>query len=330
MNLQGWLPVRMVWREGGPRVQWTLMGKERLLDPFFEQTVTRHMAQPFHRLFLRETTMEEMAAWTEAHPGAPVSGIVFHMSRCGSTLMGRQLAALERNIVASEPQPMDDVLGAQDRLPGLPRAIEVGWVRAMAASLGQPRNGEEAFYLKADCWNIHRFDLLREAFPETPWVFLYRDQVEVMVSQARIPAAWTVPGLVSPARLQLAWSDWMPAELDVYRARALAGICAAGLRAAQQASGGLLVNYSELPEAMYGRLLRHFGLREEDVPPMRQAAQQNAKAPGMKFVGDASAKQAEASERLRAVVAEHLAPVYAQLEAERLAGTEADGAAVRR
>jgi hypothetical protein len=286
------------------------------------------MMSPFHQLFRRETSMEEMEAWTDAHAAAPLKGIVFHMSRCGSTLIGQQLSALDRNIVASEPEPLDDVLRAPLRLPDLPHEVLVRWVRAMVGALAQPRNAEQAFYLKTDCWHIHFFDLLRQAFPHVPWIFLYRDPIEVMVSQARMPASWTVPGLVHPAMLQMEWSDWDPTRLDVYRARILARVCQAALQVAQRATGGMLVNYSELPEAMYGRLLTHFGLCAEDVPPMKQAAQRNAKSPGMVFVRDETEKQAEATDRLRAVVAEHLAPVYAQLENERLARAGSTAAAV--
>jgi hypothetical protein len=325
MNLVGWLPVRIAWREGGPRVEWTLMGTQRLLDPFFVQTVQRQMAKPFYQFFRRETSMEEMVAWTDANPGAPLRGMIFHMSRCGSTLIGQQLAALEMNIVASEPEPLDELLQIEHRLPDLPRATPVRWLRALVAAMGQPRNGEQAFYLKADCWHIHCLDLLRDAFPETPWIFLYRDPIEVMVSQMRMPAAWTVPSLLHPSMLRMNWTDWDPAELDVYRARALAKVCSAGLRGAQKAAGGLLVNYRELPEAMYGRLLNHFGLREEDVPAMRKVAQQDAKSPGSKFVSDESAKQTAAGGRLREVVANHILEIYGQLETERLARVEGRG-----
>lgn len=320
MNLHGWLPVRIAWRESGPRIEWILMGAARLRDPFFVQTTHTQMTKPFHQAFRRETTIDEMVEWTEAHPGAPLRGIVYHMSRCGSTLISQQMAAIERTIVASEPEPMDDALRATHRIAGLSRADELRLVRAMAAALGQPRNGEDALYLKTDCWHIHRFDLLREAFPETPSIFLYRDPVEVMVSQQRMPSAWAVPSFLDPSMLQLEPGDWNPAELDVYRARALAQVCKAGLRAARTASGGLLVNYRELPDAMYSRLLRHYGLRAEDLPAMRRAAQQDAKAPSGKFIPDQGRKQAEASQRLRAVAAEHLASIYAQLEAERLGG----------
>src|ERR1019366_9608573 len=103
MNLHGWMPARIAWRDSGPRVEWTLMERRRLVEPFFEQTLQGQMTHPFHQLFRRETSLEDMAAWTDAHPGSPLRGIVFHMSRCGSTLIAQLLAAVERNIVASEP-----------------------------------------------------------------------------------------------------------------------------------------------------------------------------------------------------------------------------------
>jgi hypothetical protein len=311
------MPARVAWRGEEPRVEWTLMRRQRLLDSFFEETLQRQMMHPFHHVFRRDSSMEEMVEWTEAHPGARVGGVIFHMSRCGSTLLCRQLAALERNIVASEPAPMDDVLRAAMRMSGLTREVQVRWLRAMAAAIGQPRNGEQTFYLKTDCWHVRHADLLSEAFPEAPRIFLYRDPVEVIVSQRRMPAVWTVPGMLHPNALGMEFSDWDPRETDVYCARALANICEAGLRAAQSDPRCLLVNYSELPEAMYGRLLGHFGLREEHVPAMRVAAQQSAKVPGMPFERDDKAKQAEASERLRTVVAEHLQPVYERLEVAR-------------
>ena len=328
MNFSNWMPARFACRRAAdgsvqPTVEWTLMRRQRLLDPFFEETLQRQMMHPFHHVFRRDSSMEEMVEWTEKHPGATLGGIIFHMSRCGSTLLCRQLMALERNIVASEPAPMDGVLRAALHMPGLPREVQVRWLRAMVAAIGQPRNGEQAFYLKTDCWHVHQAELLREAFPEAPWIFLYRDPVEVMVSQLRMPAVWTVPGMFHPNTLGMEYSDWDPRQTDVYCARALANICEAGLRAAQSDARCLLVNYSELPEAMCGRLLGHFGLCEDDVADMREAAQQNAKTPGMIFERDTRAKQAEATERVHAIVLEHLQPVYERLEAVRMAQMEA-------
>jgi hypothetical protein len=319
MNLQGWLPARVVWRGDEPRVAWTLMGTRRLVEPFYEGSLQRQMTQPFHQLFRRETSMDETIAWIDAHPPASVRGLIFHMSRCGSTLISQQLAAIERNIVASEPPPLETVLCAHLRRPELSREVQVRWTRAMVGALGQSRLGEKSLYIKLDCWNVHQMELVRESMPEIPWIFLYRNPLEVMVSQRRRPASWTVPELLQPAALQMKLEDWNPAQMDIYRARALANICAAGLKAVRDDPNGLLVNYSELPDAVYGRVLQHFGLTEEDIPAMQASARFDAKNPQAEFTGDAEAKRAEADDRLRAVVAEYLEPVYAELEAERQA-----------
>jgi sulfotransferase family protein len=325
MNLSGWVPARVAWRNSGPRVEWTLMGGRRLLEPFFEQTLNSQMTHPFHHLFRRETSLEEMVEWGDAHPSAPLRGIILHMSRCGSTLMSQMLASLERNIVASEPAPLDAVLRAHLLVPNLAPGIQARWLRAMAAALGQARAGEQAFYIKMDCWHVHQIDLIRDAFPNVPWIFLYRDPLEVMVSQKRSPAAWTVPGLLHPTVLLMDPRDWDPTQTDVYCARALAHICDAGLQAVRRHRHGLLVNYSELPQVMYGRLLAHFGLPEAGIPTMQHQSHTNPKSPETSFARDDKSKQTEATVRLREVVAEHLQPVYLRLEAERHAQARGSG-----
>jgi len=317
VNLTGWVPARVVWSGAEPRIDWLLMRKQRLAEPFFEQSVDRIARRPFHTLFRRQTSMDEMVAWTEANPGVPLRGIITHMSRCGSTLISQALAAVERNIVASEPSPLDTLLRAHLQVPGLARETQIRWVRAMVSALGQPRNGEQAMYVKFDCWHVHQRELLREAFPETPWIFLYREPMAVMLSHARMPAAWTIPGMLHPLVLQMEMADWNPAATEEYCARALANICEGGLKAVREDPGGMLMNYSELPQAMWGRLLGHFGLEAGDIATMAYQSQFDAKSPAQRFEGDG---ERVATDKLQAAVARYLQPVYEELERERLKG----------
>ena len=288
MNCEGWIPAQVLWRDSGLRVVSTLLGRRRLLDPFFDQTIRVQMMQPFHTLFRREIAIEELAADESLHASAvPLRGMIFHMSRCGSTLISQMLAASERNIVASEPPPLDAVIRAHICAPDLTEETRIRWMRAMVAALGQPRAGDEqASYIKMGCWHIHHVDLMRKAFPDVPFVFLYRDPLEVAVSHQHSPAAWTVPGLLHPTNLQLEMDDWKPQSTEIYRAKILARICESGLLAAQQC-GALLVNYSELPEAMFGRLFQHLQLSDKDIAPMRAQASRDAKSPSMPFTPDA-------------------------------------------
>jgi hypothetical protein len=319
VNLDGWIPSQFFLRFGVPRVRWIFLDHERLLDPFFEQTLLHQMSHPFHHLFSRETSVDTLIEWSASTPLVTPKGFIFHMSRCGSTLISQMLAESERNIVASEPAPLDGVLRAHFLIRGLSSEVQSEWVRAMVGALSQPRvGGEQAFYLKLDCWHTHQIDLVRCAFPDVPLIFVYRDPHEVMVSHARTPAAWTVPELLRPEALRLQPEDWEPMSMDVYCAKALAAICQSGLDAIQR-HGGLLVNYSELPEAMFGRLFDHFDLAAEDIPAMRAKAQFNAKSPQIGFTSDTGPKRDQVTERLRLVVSKHLMTVYDQLELARQA-----------
>ncbi len=319
--------MQFAWGEKGAEVRWTRLGERRLLDPFFEQTMQREMVHPFHHLFRLESSADQMTEWMDSKPTVPLAGIIFHMSRCGSTLIAQMLAASEDHIVAAEPAPLDGVLRAHLHDTTLPRAKQLCWLRGMVAALGQKRaGGEQKFFLKLDCWHVHQIDLLREAFPEVPFLFLYREPVEVMVSHAKMPAAWTVPGMLNPLALMLQRNDWDPQQLEVYCARALAKICEGGLVAAQR-YGAKLVNYEELPLAMFGRLFRQLNLGLEQIPAMLEKSQRNAKSPQEPFAADAKTKRDEATERVRTVTEEYLRPVFRLLELERGRQLEAEAAA---
>src|SRR4051812_26126524 len=100
-RLDGWMPMRVYSGDRTLMVDWCLLRRERLTDPFFEQTVERCLRRPFNLAFRRQTTVDELVAAARLGAGPPVAGLVFHMSRCGSTLVAQMLAALEEHVVIS-------------------------------------------------------------------------------------------------------------------------------------------------------------------------------------------------------------------------------------
>ncbi|HEY4355431.1 MAG TPA: hypothetical protein VGN16_06770 [Acidobacteriaceae bacterium] len=302
MNLEGWLPADVVVRAGGRRIAWTLRGREPLRESSFEQTLQDQMAKPFHQLFRRETSLEAMAAWVENHPPAPLRGIVFHTAHCGSRALARFLANNGKNRVAAQPTPLDSLLRLG--LPNLPRSTQVVWLRAMAGALGQPQAAERASFLLLHPWHIHSIDLFREAFPETPWIFLYDEPVAWLQSILRNPPMWTIPSLLPPEELRLELCDWLPQRPEIYPARALTAMYRASLDAVRTHSQGLLINRGVDNGAAHSRVARHFGLEAKDVLPSqgREASHTNLLA------GDS---------RLRDVANEYLQGLYEELEALR-------------
>jgi hypothetical protein len=185
-------------------------------------------------------------------------------------------------------------------------------LRAMISAFGRRRSGRERRYLlKLDCWHTLALPLFRRAFPDVLWVFLFRDPVEVLVSQMRERGMQMVPQFLPPSFYGIEIES-VPDE--DYCARVLAAICRAVID--HNPRGTIILNYRELPDAVGAAILPHFGIScgEEEREHMRQAAQQDAKSPSLPFAGDAASKQHAATAAIRRAAANHLDEIYARLE----------------
>jgi hypothetical protein len=309
----GWLPAQICPSEANVWIDWAYFGAEQLSEPFFEQSLQAALRRPLNALVRVSTTLEALAARPDdsAHP-AP-SGFIFHMSRCGSTLAAQMLAAIDSHVVLSEAAPIDQALQIGAALSP-PRVDDLrGMIEAFGR--GRPRAGGR-YFVKLDCWHTLALPLFRQAFPTTPWVFLYRRPEEVMVSQLWRRGVQMVPDIVSPSLYGLELADGTPTE--DYWARVLAAICQAAIEA-EPAQTGLLVNYDELPQALWTRILPHFGVAPsaDDTQLMNAVAHYDAKARETPFAGDVDAKRSAVTEPIRLACERRLQPVYERLEALR-------------
>jgi hypothetical protein len=319
-GLHGCIPLGFDWQGSRPMVDWCYPGGMRFTEPFFENTMQRAMRQPYRVLFRRKTPIDAL----EDCAGVSPTGFIFHMSRCGSTLVSQMLAASDENVAISEAWPVDAAINADIRHPGVTDAERMQWLRGVIHALG----GGRRYFVKFDA--THALDLgpVRAAFPEVPWVFLYRDPVEVMVSQVQRRASWTMPGVVPIRGVALTAAAF--AEHEEYIADLRAMICAAALRAAREHSA-LLVNYRELPGAMYQKIARHFGCTwsGDEERNMEEASRRDAKRPEQAFAADAAPKQSGAGERVREICERKLGAIYRGLEFERFRALVIDDGALQ-
>ena len=309
LNLEGWLPIR-VWQVAGQwRVDWCWFGDTRLHQSFLRDAVEAALRLPFNQVFRRETPLTTLMDWQELSPGLLPSAFIFHASRCGSTLISQMLAQLENHCVISEPPPLDALLRS-----GLPVAERRAAIQGLLSAYGQRRLGvEQRLVIKLDAWNIAELPLLRESFPETPWLFLYRDPLEIAVSHLRRPGMHMVPGMIGASGLD----DGLPFDgTEDYIARRLGRLLEFGL-AQCRAFGGMVVNYSELPGAMAGRLAEFFALDDLQREQVFAAVGRHAKQPSEVFVGDSDDKRREASALLRERIECWARAPYEALERER-------------
>lgn len=320
-QLAGWAPIRLYWQQSSAFMDWCHLGERRFTDPFFDQTVERCLSHPFNLLFRHQTPIDVVGWWHEESPGLRPTGFIFHLSRCGSTLISQMLAALPQNVVISEASPIDSVLRARFHNPGVTDEMRAAWLQWVISALGQRWSGDEKYlFIKFDSWSAIDLRIIKRAFPGVPWIFVYRDPVEVLVSQLKRRGAHMVPGMMEPEFLGVDRLSILHMQPEEFCARVLAGVCDAALRH-QERGEAMLVNYRQLPDAVWSSLLDFFRVEytAADVEIMRRTSQFNAKNPSLRFENDTASKNREASDELRAVVNKWVMPLYERLEATRLA-----------
>lgn len=309
-----WLPVAIAAAPEGMAVDWAWLGPQPLRASFYEDEIRRALALPFNRAFRYRIGLDDLIRQTAELDSLQPDGFIFHMSRCGSTLVAQMLAALDDSIVISEAAPIDTVL--QSTRAADPD-VAAQALRAIIAAFGRKRAGNERRYVvKLDAWHTLALPMFRRAFPDVPWVFLYRDPVEVLVSQMRQLGLQMVPQYFPPSFFGIA-AEACSMD-DDYCARVLAAVCGAVLDH-HASGGGLLLNYRQLPEAVCTAILPHFGIAysERERAHMHRAAQQDAKTPSLPFAADSAAKQRAATAPIRLAADRHLGAIYNRLEALR-------------
>ncbi len=307
-----WLPVTLVEAEGQVMIDWARFGRVAVDQSFYSDAVTTAICRPFNRVIRHATTLDAFISAAPAQPATALAGLVFHMSRCGSTLVAQMLGALDATISLSEPGPLDAVVRYALARPDIPQERHVALMRAMVAALTRPRSGEQRCFLKLDSWHILALPLFRAAFPDVPWIYLFRDPTEVLVSHLRMRGYQTVPDLM-PGGLYGAIE-----EASSGPAMQCASILARYHDAAIEAlanGDGIAVDYAELPTAFERRIVPHFSLNLADAERARVAARgaRDAKFPDSHFVPDGKIKQREAGAAVSAAADRYLSACHAVL-----------------
>jgi hypothetical protein len=310
-TLPGYIPMQLRANGSMVEIDWCFAGNAPLLGPFFDDSIRELLTLPFNRLFRPSTGIDMLEKLVQSGQCAMPGAFIFHLSRCGSTLLAQMLAADASNIVLSEAPPLDRILRA-DIAPDLKQH----WFYHMLLALARKRDERaKRAIVKCDSWHMKHLPLIAQTFPGVPWLFLYRDPLEVLVSNLTQRSAQTLPGAPDnlPEGVGLVDALLMPDEQFI--ALKIASIMRDALSHAGRA-GALFVNYRDLANAAFPRILAHFALTP-DAPvlaAMLAKTEFNAKQPRSHFSADSAQKQAGASGRARHYSETLLMPLYQQLE----------------
>ena len=322
----GWIPFALRWEPAGPVIDWCYVGAHRFVEPFFDQAIEQRQRHGDDRDRLRATSAEALNNLLECRQGLPPAGFIFHASRCGSTLVAQMLASIPHCRVLSEPAILGTLFRAARREGFCVDDWHVRSLRGIVAALGMPaEQSERHFFIKFDSAAILTMPLIRRAFPEVPWVFVYREPMEILGAHFLQPVHGLPPGVAQLGLIEGDSSAFEHMPPEEFWTRVLSRRFEEALEA-YEFGKGLLLNYRQLPEAVWQSLLPHFGAAcsPEEIVCMRAASRLYAKNPSRAFVPDGELKQRAASPVLRAQAETLVMPHYRRLESIRSATAVGD------
>lgn len=313
-SLHGWFPVSL--QHDPASVWWRFLGDQRFTAPFFEDSLAWQAVQD------RRVCTTPLSALDDLPESVPPAAFIFHVSRCGSTLLTQALAALPQCIVMSEPPALDAFFRLHHRHPEHSGGTHT--LRRLVAALGQKRHpAERHLVIKFDCWHLPWIPFVQAAFPGTHTVFLYREPGEVLASHRRQRGRQMVPGLIDLSRLadlvhRPGAPELAPGDLDGHAILVLESLYRCGLAMAT-ASDLVLMDYRQLPGVIWQGLLDTLGMEctPGELAALQARAGFHSKHAGSPFQRDPAPAQGTpllpASGRL-----EETARCHAQLERLRL------------
>jgi hypothetical protein len=309
--------------DGRPGLWWMDMSGVSLAEPFFQQTVERAKADGTNRRE-RFTEFDVLLQLEKLLDSVQPTGFIFHSSRCGSTLVANACRAVANSIVLSEANAIDKLIARfiTDG-GGVKESLYSVFLRGLVHALAQRRTGKEQhLFIKFACCSFAQIERVQRIWPNVPWLFLYRDPAETIVSNLKDVPPWLVD---DDRRVLASITSSSPEEVAQMQ---LEELCAKTLGSLFSIAHGLannnrmLLNYTQLSVPVISSMLRFFKVSPstDELETIARASQTYSKeASGTRmFVADTEAKQKLASGAVREAAAKWATEPYQLLEQKRL------------
>lgn len=314
----GWMPVDAVVVDERPGLLWMQLADVHFNEPFFQQTVDRVRAEHPKRAE-KFTEFDALLQFDKVLPRVEPTGFIFHSSRCGSTLLANACRALTDSIVLSEANPIDKLLArfVTDADNAVKKSLYSVFLRAVVNALVQ--DDQKRVFIKFSCCSVSQLASIQRIWPNVPWVFLYRDPVETIVSNVANPPAWL---LDEDHRILAHITGTSPGDvaemsLEERCARSIGSFFTTAHTLAHDNS--MLLNYNLLSVPVICDVLRFFCVSPTavDVEAITNCSRFYSKhSQERPFVPDTDVKQQNASSVIREMAERWASRPYALLESK--------------
>jgi hypothetical protein len=197
------MPVQFRYENYRAEIRWMYFGQVYFQEPFFEDTCLRCKQLPENQTAVWTSTNALLQLATKSEFLNP-DLFIFHVSRCGSTLLSQAFSLRSDCLVLSEVPLLDQLLRFSFKQHTITTYEINAWFKAALQLLGRKRTQQEKFLLvKCDSWHVFFYERLRALFPNSAFSLLTRSPEEVFQSQLKSPGLHAVPGMLEPELFQL-------------------------------------------------------------------------------------------------------------------------------
>ena len=243
--IAGWIPIKLYLEKESLLCRWLYVGDKNFTEPFFDETISACRSLPENGHLRRSmSSMDVLADWAKDIVVIEPTAFIFHISRCGSTLISQMLGLQPSNIVLSEVPFFDDLLRYGKKhdcmtevLPQLNAAIHL---------YGAKRNSNyQQLFIKTDSWHIHFYKELRALYPTVPFFLLYRKPDEVIRSQQKKRGMQAIPNLLEAAIFGFDKDNISTMPLDEYMGMVIESYLTAFLEILKNDKAAYAINYHD-------------------------------------------------------------------------------------
>jgi hypothetical protein len=246
--LKNWIPFRLDFHEQELHCRWLYVADKKYTEPFFHETTGKCRAfEENQKAFHAVSTLDGIIDFAKNIPSVAPKAFIFHVSRCGSTLLAQLLSLDKQNIVLAEPPIFDEILREISfKNPNISEQKIDESLKAVVKFLGQKRTDDEQnFFIKLDSWHIFYYEKLRKLYPETPFIFSFRRPDEVIRSQVQESGMHAAPGVIPPEIFGFTLEEVLQVERPVYIAKVLEKYFERYLEIIESDNNTLFINYAE-------------------------------------------------------------------------------------
>lgn len=324
-SLANCIPFQIDFSVTPVQVKWVELDRIDLSAPFFFQTIDARLACSSNVIY---TDLDSLLAESRVAP--PYSderfGFIFHISRCGSTLVKSLVDSSPRALVLSEPQPLSAITLEISRFAGsdeqnVGKKLDILRALLNLYLLRLSKNNETKLLIKFVSWGTLTMPLILRHFKRTPVLFIFRNPVEVLVSLLRSKNPPAVNLFYAGAEMAavlagVSTESISSVSIEEYLSRNIANYLRIAIDCHRH-HAMMLLDYGDINVNAFVGMLRWFGL---DSPTDISFAYSKvmatySKDPSVEFRSDVEQKLEDASDSVVANVNKYAIAFYRQLRA---------------